>query len=119
MEKYIGALFHSRTQTHVYHLQTSSYAKHVALGCYYDAIVPLIDSVVEMYQGMYGILRGYQGGVLKDLGDDQEIISYMDNLSQFVKAIREDLPQDKNLQNLYDEVEGLIDSTIYKLKFLG
>ena len=119
MEKYIGALFHSRTQTHIYHLQTPSYAKHMALGGYYDAIVPLIDSIVEMYQGMYGILKGYQGGVLKDLGDDQEIIDYVSNLSQFVKAVRETLPQEKNLQNLYDEVEGLIDSTLYKLKHLG
>jgi hypothetical protein len=32
--------------------------------------------------------------------------------------MREKLPQDSELQNLIDEIKDLIDSTIYKLRFL-
>ena len=54
--KLISYLFHSRTQTHIFHLQTQSFAEHMALNTYYDAIVPLIDGIVEAYQGIYGII---------------------------------------------------------------
>jgi hypothetical protein len=90
----------------------------MALGGYYDGIVPLIDSIVETYQGRYGILRGYQGGVLKDIENDEDIVEYFSNLSKFVDAVRKGLPQDTELLNMYDEVQALINSTLYKLRFL-
>ena len=58
--KLISYLFHSRTQAHIFHLQTQSFAEHMALNTYYDGIVPLIDGIVEAYQGKYGIVKGYK-----------------------------------------------------------
>lgn len=113
---YVGTLMQSRNQTHIYHLQTTSYAQHVALQGYYEGIVPLIDGLVESYQGRYGILRGYKmAGVIKE---DDNPAMYFEGLSKFVDVVLPSLPQDTYLLNQYDEVTTLIESTKYKLKFL-
>jgi len=113
---FIGTLMQSRNQAHIYHLQTASYAQHKALQKYYENIIDLIDGLVESYQGMYGILRGYKmAGTIKE--DDNPII-YFEGLCKFVDAIRPSLPQDGFLINQYDEVSALLQSTKYKLKFL-
>lgn len=113
---FIGTLMQSRNQVHIYHLQTESYAAHVALQGYYEGIVDLIDGIVESYQGRYGILRGYKmAGTIKE---DGNAIMYFEGLCKFVETIRTQLPQDSYIQNQVDEVVALIESTKYKLKFL-
>jgi len=119
MEQYgtfIGTLMQSRNQAHIYHLQTPSYAQHIALQGYYEGIIPLIDELVESYQGKYGILRDYKmAGTIKE---DENPTMYFEGLCKFVEAILPSLPQDNFLINQYDEVMTLIQSTKYKLKFL-
>lgn len=119
MEQYatfIGTLMQSRNQVHIYHLQTESYAAHVALQGYYEGIIPLIDALVESYQGRYGILKGYKmAGTIKE---DGNFALYFEGLCKFVEGIRAQLPQDSYIQNQVDEVVALIESTKYKLKFL-
>ena len=39
-------LLHSATNAHLFHWSTDSFAKHMALGEYYDNIVELTDSYV-------------------------------------------------------------------------
>lgn len=120
MNEYIGTLFQSRNQAHIYHLQTTSYAKHIALNGYYDGIIPLVDSIVESYQGKYEILKGYKMlGTLKDLGEEEDVVAYFEQLARFCELKRQKLPQDGFLNNLYDSVDELINSTLYKLKNLG
>ena len=118
MQQFIGTLFHSRTQAHVAHLQTSSFAKHKALNEYYDEIVEKADTIAEQYQGKYGIIEGYQIPATKDLKDDELIVTYFEKLSKFVAIKRKKLPQEPSLQALIDEVQTLVDSTLYKLKYL-
>jgi hypothetical protein len=112
----IGTLMQSRNQAHVYHLQTQSYAAHIALNGYYDGIVELIDGLVESYQGRYGILRGYT--MAGNIKEDENYVTYFEALAKFVEAIRQQGPQDSYIQNQIDEVVDLIESTKYKLKFL-
>tara|TARA_B110000259_G_C13715485_1_gene282245 strand:- start:143 stop:505 length:363 start_codon:yes stop_codon:yes gene_type:complete len=120
MNEYIGTLFQSRTQSHIFHLQTASYAKHIALNEYYDAIIGLADGIVESYQGKYDIIKGYKmGGVIKDLENEDDVIVYFEQLAKFCELKREKLPQDSYLVNLYDGVDELIRSTLYKLKRLS
>ena len=119
MEQYglfIGTLMQSRNQAHIYHLQASSYAQHVALQGYYEGIIDLIDGLVEGFQGRYGILRGYKmAGSVKE---DDNTVTYFEGLAKFVETIRLQIPQDSYIQNQVDEVVDLIESTKYKLKFL-
>jgi hypothetical protein len=87
----------------------------MALGTYYDEIVDLVDSLVESYQGLYGIVQDYPNVY----HSPKDPIKYFESLQKFVKDARQDLPQDSELQNIIDEIADLINSTTYKLKFLG
>ena len=119
MEQYglfIGTLMQSRNQAHIFHLQTNSYAQHVALQGYYEGIVELIDGLVESYQGRYGILRGYK--MVSNIKEDDSTVTYFEGLAKFVETVRVQIPQDSYIQNQVDEVVDLIESTKYKLKFL-
>jgi hypothetical protein len=119
MEQYasfIGTLMQSRNQAHVYHLQTDSYAQHIALQAYYEEIVELVDTLVETFQGRYGILRGYNMG--SQIKEDGNPIMYFDALCKYVETKRTSIPQDSYIQNEIDNVVALIESTRYKLKNL-
>ena len=45
-------------------------------------------------------------------------VDYFTRLKNFVEESRKDLPQDTELQNLVDEIANLMNSTLYKLRFL-
>jgi len=115
---FVSTLFASRTQAHIFHLQTTSFAKHKALNEYYDEIVDLTDSIIESYQGRYGIIEGYSPDK-PWLEGDNDILGYFDSLCSYVEETRVNLPQDSYIQNQVDEVVSLIESTKYKLNFLN
>jgi len=117
--KFISTLFSSRTQAHIFHLQTTgqgSYAAHKALNEYYDEIVELADGLVESFQGRYGIIYGYTSPA--QFKEDNQPLIYFEALCQYVESVRKTLPQDSYIQNEIDNVVALIESTKYKLKFL-
>jgi len=116
--QFISTLFASRTQSHVFHLQTDSFAAHSALNVYYDEIVGITDGIVESYQGKYGIISGYGNIALQEFQNCEGVISYFETLCMYVEKSRQVLPQDTYIQNQIDEIVALINSTIYKLRFL-
>jgi len=116
--KLISYLLHSRTQAHIYHLQTPSFAAHMALNGYYDGIVALVDGLVESYQGKYGVLTNYSNFNILEYKSCEDIILYFQGLNMTIEKLRTLIPQDTYLQNQIDTVTELITSTIYKLKFL-
>jgi hypothetical protein len=111
---FVSVLFHSATVTHFMHLQTKSFAQHMALGEYYDAIVELGDKWAEAYQGCYDIITNYP----KDFHLATDPVKYLTQIKDFVDDIRKDLPSESQLQNIVDEIADQIDSTLYKLRFL-
>ena len=115
--KLISYLFHSRTQAHIFHLQTQSFAEHMALNAYYDGIIPLIDALVESYQGKYGIVKGYSNFNLMEYNNAQQVIAYLEALSKSVCDAYENIT-DTNIQSQLDIITDLIRSTIYKLQNL-
>jgi hypothetical protein len=89
----------------------------MALNAYYDAIVPLIDGIVEAYQGKYGILRGYTNFNLMEYNNAQQVIEYLEALCNAVHSTYETI-KDSYILNLLDGITELIKSTIYKLQNL-
>jgi Tfp pilus assembly protein PilO len=65
--------------------------------------------------GKYGQLEDYPE--FYSLPNKNELAE-LEELSSVVKELRAKLPQDSELQNLVDEIADLIDSTIYKVKYL-
>lgn len=112
----LGTLMQSRNQSHIYHLQTDSYAAHKALNKYYEDIVDKIDTLAEQYQGKYGIVKGYSMEYV--IREDNNHVTYFTALLQFVELIRQEIPDDSFLQNTLDEIISLISTTLYKLREL-
>ena len=113
--KFISYLLHSRTQAHIFHLQTKSFAAHMALNGYYDGIVDLVDGLVETYQGKYGILEGYSNFSLIETENCEDMVSYFQALLKAIENNRSSFVADSYLQNQIDTVVELITSTLYKL----
>jgi hypothetical protein len=117
MASFISTLFSSRTQAHIFHLQVTgpgSFAAHSALNSYYDEIIGLADSLVESFQGRYGIVTGYKGEG-QWIENTSDIVKYFEALCMYVEKNRVSLVQDSYIQNQIDEVVALIESTKYKL----
>jgi len=113
----MSLLLHSRTQTHTLHLQTNSYPEHMALNGYYDGIGDLIDGLIESFQGKYGIIKGYKSMDIQEWRSTEDTVKYMKGLCENVIELR-DCCEDSYIQNQIDTDCELINSTIYKLRFL-
>ena len=79
MERIASMFFHSRTQSHVFHLRVrgaGAYAAHKALNEYYDEVVDIVDGLVESYQGKYGLIEFKNVNNLDNNADVDNIINY-------------------------------------------
>ena len=117
MNDLVGLLLKARTIAHVEHWATDSYAKHMALGTFYEELTELMDALVEAYQGYYNELIDppIEGGK-----PERDIAKELDDQLERVSQLRYSaIPKDETcLQNLIDEIESLYQTTIYKLRFL-
>jgi hypothetical protein len=114
----ISLILHSRTQIHILHLQTKSFAEHKALNEYYDEIGDLVDGLVESYQGKYELLKGYKSYDIMNYKTPEMTIKYLQDLCSKVESLRK-CCDDSYIQNQIDNVCQLINSTLYKLRFLN
>ncbi len=113
----MSILLHSQTQVHTLHLQTESYSEHKALQNYYEGIDGIVDGLVESFQGKYGIIKGYKSMDLQEWKSTEDTVKYMKSLCEKVIELR-DCCEDSYIQNQIDTVCELINSTLYKLRFL-
>ena len=113
----VSLILHSRNQAHTLHLQTKSFAEHKALNDYYDGIGDIFDGLVESYQGKYGIIENYKSYDLVPYKSTEETSKLMKDLCGKIEDLR-DCCKDSYIQNQIDTVCELINSTIYKLRFL-
>ncbi len=100
------------TFTHYQHLMTESYAKHMALGDFYEQIVPLTDSFLETFIGLYGKLNIVQENIQVHFK-----VSVYD-LKEWIETNRSQISDSTSLQNILDTIVELCSSTIYKLENL-
>lgn len=117
----VSTLLHSRTQAHVFHLQTksqSSFAEHMALGGYYDEIGDHIDGIVESFQGKYDIVKNYDTMDIENYSGKDQLISYFRGLDDMIEEKRKGI-KESYLQNQIDTIQQLIFSTLYKLRNLA
>jgi hypothetical protein len=115
---FLGTLFLARDVSHSVHLNTRSYAKHMALNEFYDNIVELTDKFAEAYQGRHGLIGAVTLMSAKKTGN---IIEFLEDSMKEVEDCRYDVCEktDTAIQNIIDEIVGQYLSTLYKLKFLA
>jgi DNA-binding ferritin-like protein len=113
MALFLATLLHSGTNTHFFHWATKSYAKHKALGKFYENIIEHTDALAEAYFGCYGQITEFPA----TYHQPKEPLAYLQSLQAFVKDARQDLPKDTEICQLIDNIAQEIDTTIYLLKF--
>lgn len=113
--KAIGIMFMSRTAAHMAHLKTKSYAAHKALDEFYNGIIDVSDSLIEAAQGQYGILDvpfvNLSGNINDPIGMLQ---GHLKQLEMCMAMCDEDY-----LMNIFQEIQSLYRSTLYKLANLS
>ena len=115
---FIGHLFLARDVTHSVHLNTRSYAKHKALGGFYEDVVELADDLAEAYQGRHGLIGPI---TLQSAKKTNNVVEFLEDSLADIEKMRYEVCEktDTALQNIIDEIVGLYLSTLYKLKFLA
>ena len=108
--KAIGIMFAGRTVTHIQHLKTKSYAEHKALNEFYDGIVDLADDLAEATQGQYELLDIPFVNLTVSKDSVAFLKGQLAELDKIMAGVDEDY-----LMSIYQEVQKLYRSTIYKL----
>jgi len=121
-DSFIKELLAIQDQVKIFHWQTDSYASHMALGDYYDALSPLIDQFVEEYQGQFGRVpikaNPGQSNIigLSDI-ETGKVEVFVENIHKWFVQLRRNVEgksDTTNLQNILDEIIG----ETSKLKYL-
>jgi hypothetical protein len=122
VSKFFSKIFESKEMAHIYHLQVrgdeGSYAKHQALGDYYEEILELLDDTIEIYQGQYGLIEGYET-IDTSSTKSKDSLAYFEELATWIKHARKCISEeDTHLHSMIDDIVCLIYKTIYKLRFM-
>ena len=107
-----GTLQESVSITWKYHLKTKKYSNHIALQEFYDKAMDLVDGIIEMYQGINGIIEEQYTNCVCPCDNEVE---YLNSLRDFINANRFVVGDHSELQSAIDEMLGLVDTTVYKL----
>jgi hypothetical protein len=115
---FVGMLFLARDVTHSVHLNTRSYAKHVALQGFYEGVVGLADDFAEAYQGRHGLIGPIS---LQSAKKTSNVIEFLQDQLAEIEANRYKFCEEKDtaIQNIIDEIVALYLSSLYKLRFLA
>lgn len=106
--KFIGLLFQSRDMMHIAHLQTTSFAEHKALNGYYDGILELTDNFTEVYFGRFKRVE-----IVIPEAKNMSAAEHLKEMQQLLDGERNNYPSE--LQNIMDEMLGLVNKTLYLL----
>ena len=119
IEQLIARVFATRNAVHIAHWKSKgdgSFARHMALGDFYDALIDKIDGIVEMYQGAFGLIDKVEpasvdaDGIMDHIGEEANWIE--DNRSEIAGGVCA-------IENAIDDLTGTYLRTFYKLKNLS
>ena len=105
---FIGTLLQSRDAMHLAHWKSESLSEHKALNEYYDGILELTDSFVEKYFGRNGRIA-----IVAPEANAEKPTTHLKRLRSIIEEERVSYPSD--LQNIMDEMIGLINESLYLL----
>ena len=112
IEDLIERMFHARNAAHIAHWKTKSYAEHKALGEYYGGILDLTDSLTETYFGTIGKRLNFKIPQSEYMNSNQ----HLTQLKEYVVKHRGVFGMENtHIQNIIDEIIGLITQTLYLL----
>lgn len=106
-----SSLFEIRIVGHVAHLQTTSYAQHKALDELYNGVVEYADRILETYQGIHGIVKGYPSF---NVIEGKDMVTYLKDKVSSYRKVRTEIKEEE-IKAIIDELIEFLNSIIYKL----
>lgn len=113
-QEFMNLLFEVEVNTHIMHLQTTSFIQHKALNQIYEGVVDLRDRFAEAYQGEYGIIKGYSPVKIYEGYDP---VKYLDEVCERVEKCHSSLTE-PYLQAIVEDIQEFLYANKYLLKFL-
>ena len=118
IEQLIARVFYARNVAHFEHWRAKgegSFAKHTALGDFYDGVIDALDPLVEAYQGAFDLI----GGIPAPEMPGGDVLKLLQTDAAWIEENHEDICQgNRAVANLIDAVTGVYLSAIYKLRNL-
>lgn len=118
IEQLISRVFYARNVAHFQHWTAKgkgSYARHMALGAFYEDIVGALDALVEAHQAVHGLV----GAIPVPEAAHAEALPLLKADAEWIEKNHESLcGRNRAIANLIDGVTGAYLSAIYKLENL-
>ena len=118
IEQLIARVFYARNVAHFEHWRAKgdgSFAKHMALGDFYDAVIDALDPLVEAYQGAYDLI----GPIPVPDTSKSAVLPLLEADAEWIEQNHEDICKgNRAVANLIDGLTGVYLSAIYKLRNL-
>ena len=105
-----------RTAAHYAHFQTRSYARHVALNDFYDALLDAVDEFAEVCMGLEGSFDSLPSAPVpsgQPLEFIRELVRWLESNRSAAAAAGHTA-----LENIVDNITALSARAIYKLETL-
>lgn len=119
IEELISRVFFTRNVAHFQHWRATgagSYAKHKALGKFYEGVIDALDPLVEAYQGAYDLVGAIPAPKASGSGD---ILKMLEDDAKWIETNHESICKgNRAVANLIDGLSEVYLSAIYKLRNL-
>lgn len=115
--EFFTKLLQTSALAQILHRQTvgeGSDARHRALGDFYDGLIDLSDTLVEEYQGCYGLVEYTH----EKVDEPEDALGLVTDLYEFIEATRYKVCDETHIQNRIDEICSLCARTKFRLRFL-
>lgn len=118
IEKLISRVFYARNVAHFQHWISKgkgSYARHMALGSFYDDVIDALDDLVEAFQAVNGLI----GAIPAPDTSPSDVLALLKADADWVEQNHPLICEDNRaIANLIDSVTAVYLSAIYKLENL-
>lgn len=118
IEELISRVFYSRNLAHFAHWRATgegSYAKHKALGNFYDDVIDAIDDVVEAYQGAFELI----GSIPAPASTPSDALKALEADAVWIEEHHDEICKgNRAVANLIDSLTDVYLRAIYKLRNL-
>jgi hypothetical protein len=118
IEELISRVFYARNVAHFEHWTANgvgAYARHKALGNFYEDVIEAVDSLVEAYQGAFELIGTVRAPKTKA---DDILLILIEDAAWIEKNHEAICKGNRAVANLIDGVTEVYLTTIYKLRNL-
>lgn len=118
IEELISRVFYARNVAHFEHWRAKgdgSFAKHMALGDFYDDVIDAIDKLVETYQGAFSLI----GSIPAPKVAERDVLKLLEADADWIEENHEAICRgNRAVANLIDGVTEVYLTAVYKLRNL-